>query len=186
MIVLCFFKFVSWLQDWRNFSCSGRAGKLGSQTFSSLIHTCQVIPKIVNYLFRYDCGFSYVLKGFLQNDSLEKHFGVYGLMSCCNYNISICQILESERRIKLSNILKLYRVQDSKFETSLKEFIKTISCEMEPDNAESLQTDLSTYSSILQQNLDFSPTTEIRQSLAFIAGYQGCKSSQIFEIFDLI
>ena len=42
---------------------------------------------------------------------------------------------------------------------------------MEPDNAESLQTDLSTYSSILQQNFDFSRTTEIRQSLAFIAGY---------------
>ena len=88
-----------------------------------------------------------------------------------NYNISICQILESERRTKLSNILKLYLVQDSKFETSLKEFVKTFSCEMEPHNAESLQTDLSTYSSILQQNFDFSRTTEIRQSLAFIAGY---------------
>ena len=92
-------------------------------------------------------------------------------MSSCNYNISICQILESERRIKLSNILRLYRVQDSKFETPLKEFVKTFSCEMKPDNAESLQTDLSTYSSIIQQNFDFSPTTEIRQSLAFIAGY---------------
>ena len=147
-----FSKFVSWLQDWRNFSCSGRAGKLSSQTFISLIHTCQVIPKIVNYLTSYDCGFSYVLTGFLQNDSLEKHFGVYRFMSGCNYNISICQILESERRIKLPNILKLYRVQDSKFETSLKEFVNTFSCEMEPDNAESLQTDLSTYSSILQQN----------------------------------
>ena len=42
-------------------------------------------------------------------------------MSGCNYNISICQILESERRIKLSNILKLYRSQDNTFETSLKE-----------------------------------------------------------------
>ena len=94
------FVFVSWLQDWRNFSCSGRAGKLSSQTFSSLIHTCQV-PKIVNYLTSYDCGFSYVLTEFLQNDSLEKHFGVYRLMSGYNYNISICQILDSERRIKL-------------------------------------------------------------------------------------
>ena len=80
-----FSKFVSWLQDWRNFSCSGRAGKLSSQTFISLIHTCQVIPKIVIYLtsFCFDCGFSYVLTGFLQNDSLEKHFGVYRLMSGC-------------------------------------------------------------------------------------------------------
>ena len=74
-------------------------------------------------------GISYVLTGFLQNDSLEKYLVVYRLMSGCNYNISICQILESERRIQLSNILKLYRVQDSKFETSLKASVKTFSCE---------------------------------------------------------
>ena len=166
-----FSMFVSWLQDWKTFSCSGRAGKLSSQTFTSLIHTFQVIPKIINYLTSDDCGFSYVLTGFLQNDSLEKHFGVYRLMSGCNYNISVCQILESERRIKLSNILKIYRAQDSKFETSLKEFVGTFSCDMEPDNAATLPTDLSTYSSLLHQNFDFSPMTEIRQSLAFIAGY---------------
>ena len=45
-----FSKFVSWFQDWKTFSCSGRAGKTSSQTFTSLIHTCQIIPKIVNYL----------------------------------------------------------------------------------------------------------------------------------------
>ena len=74
-------------------------------------------------------------------------------MSGCNYNISICQILASECRIKLSNILKLYRVQDSKFETSLKEFVKTFSCEMEPDNAESLQIDL--LHATFTQTMDF-------------------------------
>ena len=46
-------------------------------------------------------------------------------MSGCNDYISLSQILESERRIKLSNILKLYRGQDNTFETSLKEFVKT-------------------------------------------------------------
>ena len=35
-------------------------------------HICQVIPKIVNYLTN-DCGFAYMLTGFLQN-------GVYRLI----------------------------------------------------------------------------------------------------------
>ena len=103
-------------------------------------------------------------------------------MSGCNYNISVCQIIESERRIKLSNILKIYRAQDSKFETSLKEFVRTFSCDMEPDNTATLPTDLYTYSSLLYQNFDFSPMTEIRKSLAFIAGYaiHGICKSRIY------
>ena len=178
-----FSKFVSWLQDWKTFSCSGRAGKLSSQTFTSLIHTCQVIPKIVNYLTSDDCGFSYVLTGFLQNDSREKHFGVYRLMSGCDYNISMCQILESERRIKLSNILKIYRAQDSKFETSLKEFVGTFSCDMEPDNAATLPTDLSTYSSLFHQNFDFSnPWLSLLDMLYMVFASQSYIQRNLFQI----
>ena len=140
-----FSRFVSWLQDWKTLNCFGRDGKLSSHTFISLIHTCRVLPRIVNYLTSDACGFSYVLTGFLQNDSLEKHFGVYRLMSGCNYNISICQILESERRIKLSNILKLYRSQDNTFETSLKELVKTFSVDIETENVDKPELDLSSY-----------------------------------------
>ena len=32
-------------------------------------------------------------------------------MSGSNYNVSVCQVLESERVLKLSNILKLYTRQ---------------------------------------------------------------------------
>ena len=79
---------------------------------------------------------------FLQNDSLEKHFGVYRLMSGCQYKISFCQILESGRRIKIGNILKLYQAQDGKYESSLKEFV--ISFSVQP-NTPVHQSDLSIY-----------------------------------------
>ena len=92
-------------------------------------------------------------------------------MSGCNYNISICQILESEPRIKLSNILKLYRSQDNTFETSLKEFVKTFSVDIETENVEKPELDLSSYYFILHQNFDFSPIKETLQALTFIAGY---------------
>ena len=35
--LLCFSKFVSWLQEWKTFSCSGRPGKISSPTITSLI-----------------------------------------------------------------------------------------------------------------------------------------------------
>ena len=91
-------------------------------------------------------------------------------MSGCNYNISICQILESERRIKLSNILRLYQSKDGNFQTSLKEFVKTFSVDAESEIDASLQPDLTPFSSILHQNFEFSPILEIRQAIAFIAG----------------
>ena len=50
-------------------------------------------------------GFTYILSSRLQNDPLEQHFGVYRQMSGGQYNISVVQILESERRLKLSSIL---------------------------------------------------------------------------------
>ena len=160
--------FVLGYEDWKILSCTGKAGKLSSQTFASLIHTTKVIPKIINHLTSDECGFSYVLTGFLQNDSLEKHFGVYRLMSGCQYNISFCQILESERRIKIGFILKLYQAQDGKYESSLKEFVRSFSVQ---PNTPVHQSDLSIYSPLLHENFDFSPTMEIRQTLAFIGGY---------------
>ena len=57
-------KFCSWLENWKIHSCTGKAGKLNPQTFTSLIHTTKVIPKIINHLTSDECGFSYVLTGF--------------------------------------------------------------------------------------------------------------------------
>ena len=65
--------------------CYSRAVNLTANHIH-LINTCQVLPIISTFLEVMFLGF-YILTGFLQNDSLEKHFGVCGLMSGCNYSI---------------------------------------------------------------------------------------------------
>ena len=59
-------------------------------------------------------SFSYVLTSRLQNDPIEQQFGLYRMMSGAQYHISYTQILESQRRLNLSNILKLFSQQNKK------------------------------------------------------------------------
>ncbi|KAI6652430.1 Transposable element P transposase [Oopsacas minuta] len=101
-------RIVYWLDAWQ--SLPGKSGKLSKQTYTSLKHACIALEQITNYLTE-SCGFSYVLSAFLQTDPLEHHFGLYRMMVGSNYHISYIQILESERRLKLSNILKMFSDQ---------------------------------------------------------------------------
>ncbi|KAI6658298.1 hypothetical protein LOD99_15567 [Oopsacas minuta] len=66
--------------------------------------------QITNYLTE-SCGFSYLLSAFQQTDQLEHHCGLYRMMADSSYHISYIQILETERRLKLSNILKMFSDQ---------------------------------------------------------------------------
>ena len=160
---------VFWLEAWEANSKSNKSS-LSRQTFTSLKHTCQALPHIVNHLTN-NCGFSYVLTSFLQNDPLEHHFGLYRQMSGANYHISYCQVLESERRLKLSSILKLY--QTSAEQISVRDFIRKFSnC---PDN-ELVSSTVS--SEAIEELLNQLPELETimydsqtLQALVFMAGY---------------
>ena len=95
-------RIVYWLEAWE--SLPEKGGKLSKQTFTSFKHACLVLPQIANFLTE-NCGFSYLLTYFLQTDPLKHHFGLNRIMSGANYHVSYLQILESERRLKVSNIL---------------------------------------------------------------------------------
>ena len=71
--------------------------------------------------------FNYLLTSFLQTDPLEHHFGLYLMMSGSNYHISYLQILETERRLKLSNILKIFASQQDFGLYSIQTFIESYS-----------------------------------------------------------
>ena len=47
-------------------------------------------------------------------------------MSGSNYKISYCQILESERRLQLSNLLKFLYIKQQSDNISLKEYLKIL------------------------------------------------------------
>ena len=96
---------VKWLDCWKLIPTS--RGKLTPQTFTIFRHTCIALPLLVQRL-TLECGFEYLLTSRIQNDPLEHHFGLYRQMSGLNYNKSHCQILESERRLQLSNLLKFF------------------------------------------------------------------------------
>ena len=162
---------ICWLEYWK--SLSNPQGKLTAQTFSSFRHSCIALPRLVNYLTG-EGGFSYVLSSFLQNDPIEHHFGLYRQMSGSNYNVSVCQVLESERVLKLSKILKLYNQQSviRKDRASFMHFLSTFESEQETDLDSNTgdDIDLTHYNSIFTiENVN--PNSDSRQALAFIGGY---------------
>ena len=115
---------VTWLDCWVNLPFV--SGKLTAQTFTSFRHTCEAFSLLVKLLTE-NCGYQYFLTSRIQNDALEHHFGLYRQMSGSHYQISFSQILESERRLQLSNILKVFNLKHSSTSTestvSLKEFL---------------------------------------------------------------
>ena len=98
-------------------------------------------------------------------------------MSGSNYNVSVCQVLESERVLKLSNILKLYHRKDydRKDRGSFMEFISTFQIH-ENDIDLGCTTncgdkmDVNHFTCVLSFE-DFPQNSDTRQALAFIGGY---------------
>ena len=151
-------------------SLPNKHGKLTAQTFTSFRHSCTVLEQIVNHLTK-NCGFTYVLSSFLQNDPIEHHFGIYRMMSGAQYNVTVCQILQSERLIKISAILKLFSPNTPEGgSVSLQEFLHSFASSEESND--NVLFDLDPYTKII--NEDETPITldtSLLQSLAFIAGY---------------
>ena len=144
---------VEWLDFWK--SMSGKHGKLTCQTFTSFQHSCICLQNTVNILTG-PCQFSYVLISFLQNDPIEHHFGLYRMMSGAQYNITLCQILETERRIMFSGILKLFSSLTNRPD-SLREFFESFSNTSYEDDSSVI--DLTSYSHLLE--IDFSTAPDL-------------------------
>ena len=162
--------FVSWLECWRALP---RANvKLSPQTFKSFIHSCKALLLQLELIWT-KYGFKHLLTSRIQNDPLEHHFVLYGQMSGSQYQISYFQILESERRLQLYNILKLFliKTQSDTIErpTSLLEYLSTFFHPIEDENASSF--DIESYLSALNEiSLQEMATSQV-ENLAFVAGY---------------
>jgi hypothetical protein len=81
-------------------------GKLTKETFTALLHTSRGLLDIVNYCTR-DLGARYVLLGKFQTDSLEARFGQYRQLAGGQYDVSLRQIFECEKKIRMLSVLKL-------------------------------------------------------------------------------
>ena len=91
------------------------------------------------------------------------------MMSGANYHISYCQILESERRLKVSTILNVFSNRHSN-DLTLSDFISSFSTT--PDvTASDTSIDIDIYSTVLFSLSDISLDTATLQYLAFIGSY---------------
>lgn len=124
---LCFLREVAdWLTNWQLSKQSG----LSSETFLAVKHTCQAVADLSeNLLLHHD--FQYVLTGQFLSDPIEKRFGWYRQLSGGNYFISVNQVLENEKKIRIISLLKFSNMTAS-------EIPARFSLECESPSAESL------------------------------------------------
>lgn len=94
--------FIEWLDKWH--SEPGMVG-LTKDTYTAIKHSTLVLINLVKYCYL-NFPINYFLPGKFQSDNLEKRFGRYRNLSGCSYNVSFNQVLESEKKIRIQNLLK--------------------------------------------------------------------------------
>ena len=94
--------FASWVKDWSSKTVSS----LSSQTSTAVQQTCTSLVGLARHMLIHN-QFSYVLLGQFQSDAIEKRFGWYRQLSGANYFVSVRQVLEAEKSIRIKSLIKL-------------------------------------------------------------------------------
>ena len=98
-------KFADWLSLWEESTVSKDKVCLTKETAMATKHTTLTLIAVAKFLLR-EKNFQYVLLGQIQSDPLEKRFSWYRQMSGGNYFVSVKQVLEAEKAIKMKSLLK--------------------------------------------------------------------------------
>lgn len=164
-------RFYDFLCSWEALQLEGlkehHSGKLTNDTCFALKHTTKSLVNLVQYLFE-TFEIKYVLLGKFQTDKLEGRFGKYRQMSGSHFHISVTQVLESEKKLKILSLLKL---KSSKFGTfSLKEFSFSDKDENDSSSAQ-LSQNISVFSEIIHKPFNSQVDSAILSSLFYISGY---------------
>ena len=96
--------FANWIEEWRTSYADG--GKLTKETFTALSHTTYALLEITDYCIQ-KLHAKYVLLEKFQTDCLEARFGQYRQLAGGNYDVSLRQIYECEKKIRLMSVLNL-------------------------------------------------------------------------------
>ena len=96
--------FSNWLSTWADVKEVG--GKLTKEAFGALIHATDALLEISKYCLR-ELGAKYILLGKFQTDSLESRFGQYRQFAGGKYDVSLRQVYECEKKLRLLSVLQL-------------------------------------------------------------------------------
>uniref|UniRef100_A0A0B7BJN5 Uncharacterized protein n=1 Tax=Arion vulgaris TaxID=1028688 RepID=A0A0B7BJN5_9EUPU len=97
-------QFAKWLEAWQHLD--GQSSKLTTATFNALTRTMNAVIQLSEYALS-TLGIEYILLGKLQTDNIEARFGEYRQLSGANYLVSVQQILESEKKLKIYSVLSM-------------------------------------------------------------------------------
>ena len=81
---------------------SKRTG-LTAETFLACSKTTRALPLLATHLID-NHGFRYVLLGKFMSDPIEARFGWYRQMNGGNFFMSLCQLLDSEKKISVGTV----------------------------------------------------------------------------------
>ena len=99
---------LKWLNQWKDLKFKPREGVLSNETMFAFSHTLLSMTEMAKYLLtRENYPYEYVLLGKFTTDPLEKRFSCYRTYAGSNYHVSIQNIIEGEKKLKLMSILKL-------------------------------------------------------------------------------
>ncbi|XP_023236479.1 uncharacterized protein LOC111635678 [Centruroides sculpturatus] len=98
--------FIEFLDAWEKFNLKQQHGRLSDETHFALKHTTYAMIHLIEYLFE-KFSLKFVLLGKFQTDNLEVRFGQYCQMCGDNYHVSVVQVLECEKKLKILSLLKL-------------------------------------------------------------------------------
>lgn len=165
--------FHSWLNAWENCNIQPRQGILSKETMFALKHTVITMCCLIEYLLT-TLRFKYVLLGKFQTDHLEFRFSRYRQMSGANYNVSVTQVMESEKRLKIMSVLKIASCGSG---LTVMDFIKGCQTEIMASGAEreSNPECLTSWQPVLNELDDIIIPDHEMSGIVFIAGYVGYK-----------
>lgn len=159
--------FDQWLEAWEKLKVfqQERSGKLSKETCFALRHTTSTLIKLCDYLLKHH-NFQYVLLGKFQTDNLEYRFSQYRKMSGTNYNVSVAQVLESEKKLKVMNVLSMAKAKCGPMSISNLSFSKC-----EPESQSACDVHLEKFKEVEDYLEGKSLTKDDENVMVFIAGY---------------
>jgi len=98
-------KFHGWLQSWKDLVKNDSKKGLSKETFLAMEQTNLALKELAEYLLN-EGGFSFVMLGYCQSDPIERRFGWYRHLAGSVYFLSVRQVLEAEKCIRLRSLLK--------------------------------------------------------------------------------
>uniref|UniRef100_A0A1B6CRV3 THAP-type domain-containing protein n=1 Tax=Clastoptera arizonana TaxID=38151 RepID=A0A1B6CRV3_9HEMI len=155
--------FLNWLQVWKTGSFSNT---LSPQTHTAITHTTYCLLELTNYCFD-ELKLNYMLYGKFQTDLLEDRFGKYRQLAGGQYNISIRQVYETEKKLRIQSLLSLQSRCYGKISVTV--FDDNI--DTPNDVTDSLQTDSSIWSNIEIDTSDIDKVRDEMQVITYLAGY---------------